>query len=221
MTDPEFRWQQTDDRCVIDGPGGQVVFVRTTDRWTHELVFRAGALPGASGAGPIALVSTIEGDPGQADPTRVVSPVYQELQRHEFAGDHLRGVCVLLTGHSHQHHFSASVSLYRDQEAERFVVLEIDVADRCRAPVSALAATYLVRLGSSGLVDAGQQAITWAGSTGSEVTGPGLLELRCDAPSTLALGEAGRNATRMQVLAVINPAVFTHRLRYRWRWSVS
>jgi hypothetical protein len=119
----------------------------------------------------------------------------------------------------HQHHFSASVSLYRDQEAERFVVLEIDVADRCRAPVSALAATYLVRLGSSELADASQHAITWSGFAPEAAPGPRRLELRCDPPGSLALAEAGRNATRVQAVAAIDPAVFTHRLRYRWRWS--
>jgi len=216
MPDPEFTWQQADDRFVIDGPGGRVTFVRTDDRWTHHLAFRAGP---ETGAGSSALVSTVEDEPGREDPTRIVSPVYQELQRHEFVGDHIRGVCVLLTGHMHQHHFSASVSLYRDQEAERFVVLEIDVADRCRAPVSALAATYLVRFGSSELADAGQHAITWSGSAPEAEPGPQRLELRCDSPGSVALAEAGRNATRVQVLAAIDPTVFTHRLRYRWRWS--
>ncbi len=216
MPDPEFIWQQTDGRFVIDGPGGRVVFVRTDDRWTHQLLFQGSP---ETGAGSAALVSTVEVEPGSEDPTRIVSPVYQELQRHEFIGDHIRGVCVLLTGHMHQHHFSASVSLYRDQEAERVVVLEIDVADRCRAPVLALAATYLVRLGSSELAAAGQHAITWSGSAPDANSGPKRLELRCDSPGSLALAEAGRNATRVQVVAAIDSTVFTHRLRYRWRWS--
>ena len=216
MSEPEFTWQQTDGLLVIDGPGGRVTFVRTGDRWTHHLAFRAGP---AAGAEPISLVSTVEVESGREDPTRIVSPVYQELQRHEFSGDHVRGVCVLLTGNMHQHHFSASVSLFQEQTAERYVVLEIDVADRCRAPVAALAATYLVRLGSSELADAVQDAITWSGSAAESERGPHILELRCDPPGSLALAEAGRNATRVQVLAAIDPALFTHRLRYRWRWS--
>jgi len=216
MPDPEFTWQQTDDRFVMGGPGGRVTFVRTDDRWTHHLAFRSGP---EAGAGAAALVSTVEVEPDREDPTRIVSPVYQELQRHDFVGDHIRGVCVLLTGHMHQHHFSASVSLYREQEPEKLVVLEIDVADRCRAPVSALASTYLVRLGSSELADAGQYAITWSGFAPEAEPGPGKLELRCDPPGSLALAEAGRNATRVQVLAAIDRDVFTHRLRYRWRWS--
>ncbi len=214
MADSEFRWQQTDDCCVIDAPGGQLVFLRTGDRWAHELTFGVRA-----GEKAVALVSTVEANSGQADPTRVLSPVYQELQRHEFVGDQMRGICVLLTGHMHQHHFSASVSAYRDPEADRFVVLEIDIADRCRTEVSSLAATYLVRLGSSQLADAGQQAIVWSGLAENEVAGPSQLELRCHPSASLALAEAGRNASRIQILAAINPTTFTHRLRYRWRWA--
>ncbi len=220
MPDPEFTWQQTDDRFVMDGPGGRVAFVRSGGRWTHHLAFRSGP---EAGAGSPALVATVEVEPGREDSRRIVSPVYQELARHEIVGDHNRGVCVLLTGHIHQHHFSASVSLYRDQEADRSVVLEIDVADRCRAPVSALAATYLVRLGSSELADAGRHAITWSGLAPEpeQGPGPGRLELRCDPPGSLALAEAGRNASSVQVVAAIDPNVFTHRLCYRWRWSPS
>jgi hypothetical protein len=216
MPDPEFTCTQSDDRFVIDGPVGRVTFVRIGDRWTHHLEFRAGA---ETGAGFSALVSTVEVEPGREQPARIVNPVYQELHRHQFVGDDVRGVCVLLTGPMHQHHFSASVRVCRDQEAERSVLLEIDVADRCRAAVSALAATYLVRLGSGELTDASRQAITWIGSTSAAEPGPRRLELLCDLPGSLALAEAGRNAARVQVLAAIDPTVFTHRLRYRWRWS--
>jgi hypothetical protein len=215
MADSQFTWQQTEDRCVINGPRARITFARIDDRWTHHLAFRAES---SAGDDFVALVSTIEAEPDGGDPARIVSPVYQELQRHEFAGDHVRGICVLLTGHLHQHHFSAAVTLFRDQESERFVVLEIDVADRCRAPVSVLAATYLVRLGSSELADAGPHVITWSVPAPDAGSGPKGLELRCDSPGTVALAEAGRNATRVQALAAIDPAVYTHRLRYRWRW---
>ena len=119
----------------------------------------------------------------------------------------------------HQHHFSASVSVYREQEAERFIVVEIDVADRCRARVSAFAATYLVRLGSSDLADAGLQAISWNSRADEEIAGPDRLELLCGPPGSVALAEAGRNASRVQVLAAIDPHIYTQRLHYRWRWS--
>jgi hypothetical protein len=94
-------------------------------------------------------------------------------------------------------------------------VLDVDVADRCRAHVVTLAATYNVRLDSGALIDASPHAITW------DAFGPDerRLELVAVAPSTLALAEAGRNATRVQVLAAIDSGSFTHRLRYRWRWT--
>jgi hypothetical protein len=214
MPDSEFTWEQTDDRYVIHGPGARITFARTGDRWTHHLAFGAGRWADEPSS---ALASAVESDLDRQDPARIVSPVYQEIQRHEFAGDKVRGLCVLLTGHLFQHHFSAAVSLFRDHDAPGFIVLEIDVADRCRAPVSSLAATYLVRLGSNDLADASAHAITWSGpAIGS---GAGCLELRCHPPGTVALAEAGRHATGVQVLAAIDPAVFTHRLRYRWRWE--
>ena len=130
------------------------------------------------------------------DPTRIVSPVYQELQRHEPASDRTDGVCLLLTGHFFQHHFSAAISLFRDPDSPSYVVVDFDVADRCRSPVQSLAATYLVRLGSSDLAEADPQEIAW--NPGTIV--PGRLELRCGPPCGLALAEAGRQATRVQAL---------------------
>jgi hypothetical protein len=122
-----------------------------------------------------------------------------------------------LTGHFFQHHFSAAISLRRDPESPGHLVLDFDVADRCRAPVLSLAATYLVRLGSSELVDASPHSIVW----NLGMIAPGQLELGCDPPAGLALAEAGRRATRVQALAAMDSATFTHRLRYRWRWESS
>jgi hypothetical protein len=161
------------------------------------------------------LISALETTAEQADPSRVLSPVYQELQRHEPAGEVSGGICLLLTGLLFQHHFSAAISLQRDRNDPAWSVLEFDLADRCRAPVDSLAATYLVRLGSSALVDANPQAIRW------DLAGSGSLELSCDPPGTMALAEAGRAAVRVQALAHVDPAQFTHRLRYRWRWRAS
>jgi hypothetical protein len=215
MSEPEFAWQQSDDCFIVRGPGGQVKFMQADGHWTHHLAFRTGINAETE---ETSLVSAIEPQPGQEDPTRVVSPLYQELQRNENLGNRMRGACLLLTGLMHEHHFSASFSVYREQDAERLVVLEIDVADRCRTPVSALAATYLVRLGSSDLADASRHVITWSGFTQGAKPSPSRLELRCDPPGSVALAEAGRNATRVQVLAAVDSTTFTHRLRYRWRW---
>jgi hypothetical protein len=107
------------------------------------------------------------------------------------------------------------VNLFRDPEYPDRAVVDIDVADRCRGPVESLAATYLVRLDSGALVDASPEIIAWNSGDPS----PGRLELIAEPPSRVALAEAGRQATRVQVLAAIEPGAFTHRLRYRWRWT--
>ena len=43
------------------------------------------------------------------------------------------GRCLLLTGTYFQHHFSAAVTLGIDPERPDSPVLDVDVADRCRA----------------------------------------------------------------------------------------
>jgi hypothetical protein len=139
--------------------------------------------------------------------------VYQELQRHGLAGG--EGLCLLLTGRSFQHHFSAAVSLGIDQGQTESLVADFDVADRCRAPVATLAATYLVELDSGSLADAEPSRIAWS----PDRLGPGSLELLVEPPATLALAEAGRGRTSVQVLAAIKPGALTHRLRYRWHWT--
>ena len=76
------------------------------------------------------------------DPTRIANPVYQELQLHgPVTGSSL---CLLLTGLSSNHHFSAAVTLSMDPARPGRVALDFDVADRCRSAVESLAATYLV-----------------------------------------------------------------------------
>lgn len=211
-----FSWEESEDRLVIDTSGARVTFLRQNDRWTHEIVFSHE--PGTSTpAGTFWLVKSQECGPDHADPGRIVSPVYQEIHPHELPGDDFGAFRVLLTGRVFEHYFSAAVSVIRDPQEPSFGVLEFDVADRCRIPVQVLAATYLVNAGSSELVTAGPQGIVWTGLVpGVQTT---WLEVSCDPPSTLAMAEAGRQATRVQTLAAIHPGLFTHRLAYRWRWS--
>ena len=216
MRPTDWECEETDDRVMVRGPEARVSFLRLGDRWIHHLSFgRLG--PEHPDDAPEELASSEETDPRQDDPARVVSPVYQELHRHTFAGDEGRGVCLLLTGKLFHHHFSAVVTISDDPERAGGVIVDFDVADRCRAEVASLAATYLVRLGSSELRDAGAHAIAWA----DDRLGTGALKLESDAGATLALAEAGRRCTRAQALARLEDGSFTHRLRYRWCWATT
>ncbi len=209
MSDSNFTWEQTDDRCVIRGRGVEITFERADDRWTHHLVF--------DGIRAVAIETVAD----QADGAQVLSPVYQEITRHDFAGDRMRGLCLLLTGRLFAHHFSAAVSVLTERDDPEAVVIEFDVADRCRALVASLAATYQLAVGSSELSDAGPHVIAWRPAASEAEVVSGQIELKCDAPGSLSLAEAGRRATRVQALAAIVPGQFTHRLRYRWRWVSS
>ena len=198
-------WEEAPGRTEMCGLGMRTAFTRLGPLWAHALL-----VPRADG---LALVQSVDNNPNDGDVARVISPVYQEIHRHESDAD--TSLCLLLTGTFFQHHFSAAITLGIDPDRPHSLVLDVDVADRCRAHVATLAATYTVRLDSGALKDASPQAITW------EAFGPDehWLELLAIEPGTLALAEAGRNATRVQVLASIDPGSFTHRLRYRWRWT--
>jgi hypothetical protein len=200
-----FSWEEAEDRVVLSGSGLRLTFARMGGHWTHLL--------GLAEAGGLEIVRAVETDPLGDDAARVVSPLYQDLHRHDLAAG--PGLVLLLTGRLDHHHFSAAVSLHRDREAVEGLVLDFDVADRCRAPMESLSATYTVGLDSGALVDAGPARIAWWPLG----PGGGQLELLAEAPGILALAEAGRGATRVQALATIAPGTFTQRLRYHWRWT--
>ena len=200
-----FGCQESADRTDMCASGLQVAFARSGCLWTHSIILAI--------EDGLEIARAVDSDPQRDQPSRVVSPAYQDVQRHETA---IAGsLCLLLTGTLFRHHFSAVVSLGPDHGRPDEIILDIDVADRCRTPVDFLAATYTVNLDSGAIADAGRQAIAWDKIGRSQCR----LELIAIAPSTLVLAEAGRSATRVQVLADIKPESYTHRLRYRWRWT--
>jgi hypothetical protein len=202
---PDFQWQETDDRIAMSAGDLAIVFDRTGDRWTHHIELDRLALHEFARA----VESATESDA----PARIASPVYQEIHRHDRPNQ--EGLCCLLTGLVFQHHFSAVVTLSGAALEPATFVLEFDVADRCRSEVETMAATYLVSLDSSDLADADPHRIVWAGGK----LGQARLELLAPPPAVLALAEAGRQATRVQAVAPVERATFTHRLRYSWRWT--
>jgi hypothetical protein len=193
----------SEDRSFVLVEGLRLDFHKAPDRWVHALSVTADEPPRV-----IPLAAAIESKPWHDDPRRVVSPVYQDLQNHPAPeGDRL-----LLTGQATPHHFSAVVTAYR---RDPIAVIAFDIADRCRAPIAFLAATYLAPLGSSALIDASPEGITWGGSA----LGRGRLEFKAGGGGTVVLAEAGRQATRVQALARLDPATHTQRLIYSWCWT--
>jgi hypothetical protein len=154
------------------------------------------------------IARTVESDASRDDPARVVSPVFQDLQNHAVES----GLCALLTGQATPHHFSGVVTAHREGPC---YVIDVDIADRCRTPIEFLAATYLVDLGSSDLIDADAERIVWGGPA----LGEGRLEFSSNGLDVVALAEAGRRACRVQALARLDPTTHTQRLFYSWRWT--
>jgi hypothetical protein len=205
MPSNDFQFAMVPEGYAISTRGMKLTFVRTGDRWTHSLTVTC---PGV-GLEPIAWA--VESEPTRDDPARVVSPVYQDIQDHPVQGG--EGACVLLTGQATPHHFSAVVTARREGPSH---LIEVDIADRCRAPIDVLAATYRVQLGSNELIDAEAQRIVWGGGT----LGLSRLEFATRGVDDVALAEAGRGrATRAQAVARLVPSTYTQRLYYSWRWT--
>jgi len=110
--------------------------------------------------------------------------------------------------------FGASgAAMAQPSATETGVELTVDLADRCRAGVAVVAATYLVDLTSGALAEADPGHIAWT-------LDAGRLAFEAAAESTrVALAEAGRRATQVQALAALDPGSGTHRAIYRWTWT--
>lgn len=187
--------ESSDDRRAIVTPSLRLVFFWTGDRWRHQV--ELGDL------GPLVASVEILGD--HRDHARVLSPAYQQFH-WEHRG---RSVHAMLLGQSGPHHFSAVFTVCEMAEGAEVTV---DVADRCRSEVTELAATYHVRLLGGDLATAEPERVAW-----SPVSGKRLI-FTAQPQARIALAEAGRQATRVQVLAGPRPKDYTHRLAYAWQW---
>jgi hypothetical protein len=167
------------------------------DRWIHIL-----QLLGGERALPVA--SSFEHDPDRDEPTRVVSPTFQEIQFREDAPE------LFLLGRSGPHHFSAVVAVWDGDDTS----VEVDVADRCREPMESLASTYTVALTAGELRHADTAVVSWAPSAfpGRELCLEGLGR------TAISLGEGTRSSLRIQASAPAEQSSFTHRCQFRWVW---
>ncbi len=203
---PAFRLEENEHQIVIDAANLRLIVLKVGERWVHVLEI----VDPQAEKGFREVAQTVEAEIEGGDPTRVVSPSYQEIHKQPVD----EGVCLLLTGQSTPHHFSAVLTLSREGDD---VLIEFDVADRCRGSLVALAATYLVQLGSGALIDADANTVIWGGDS---LLG-GRLEFATLSSGTASLAEAGRRGARVQALAQLAPGTATQRLRYRWRWTPS
>lgn len=200
-------FEEGEDRRAIVAPHLRLVFRRRDDRWTHAIDIR--------GSGPWrTLAEVIEWDSTRDDPTRVVSPVFQEVHFQRDGADGL----ALLVGQSGSHHFSASFRVLQDLDGTEYPRgrVEVDVADRCRAGLAALACTYRVDGEAAGaLLGAGPDKVVW----GPNVAGSYDACLRilpgAVIPARIALAEGPRRLLA-QVEAGLDPAGHTQRFRYEW-----
>ncbi len=140
---------------------------------------------------------------GAEDPERPVSPTYQELHEDEVDG----APVLLLVGKNGPHHYSAVV---RMALWDTGALLEFDIADRCRTPDRGPSATYRVARTSSDILTADGGKVVWRCAGTFTLEGVGLARL--------ALAEAGRQATHVQVQSPLDSVRTTARLAYRWVW---
>ncbi|MGE3818253.1 MAG: hypothetical protein AB7I30_02360 [Isosphaeraceae bacterium] len=201
MTEPDApRGNGTDDEVAIEAQPLRLIFRWVGDRWSHVIEV-AGRR----------LASSVEWDAILGEPTRVVSPAFQQLNRQSSAGRDQ----ALLVGQWGSHHFSG---VFQVERTPTNVTLEVDVATRSRGVLESLAATYRVHLASGDLVDAGPDGVSWH-------PGPSNGRLRLEPlPSgtstpRVSLAEAGRGETSVQVEASVLAGESTRRLAYRWEWS--
>jgi len=219
---PEFSYQElAADGLVMCAPGLHVAFAHAGGL-VHSLRLPGTPSPEAGeafrpGQDLVSVAPVVVNDREPADPSRVLNPVYQELVRHELPNDRGPGLCLLLTGSYLEHHFSAVFRLQRDPAMPSRIVLDIDVADRCRAPVKKLAATYQVHdsKGKPLLIDAGAHRIAWRDGR----LGSGMLELLVEPLARVAAEEEHSFCTSVQIEAQIDPRTKTQRLHYCWRWT--
>ncbi len=190
--------ERDDERSVVS-PAARLIFRRVGERWSHAIEV----------AGIGIFSESVEADPSRGDPRIVVSPTYQELHLER------RGLAVLalLVGQFGPHHFSAAIRVEeRDRCGPPGLTILVDVADRCRGEVAALAATYdVLSASATSLREASDRSISWGLPSGG-IT----LEVDGDLGSSLAIGESLATAIRTQAIALVVPGRSTHRLAYRW-----
>ena len=201
MSDDSPAWFQVDregDHLVIETRGLSIRFDRPDDRWTHAIL-----APRTLDGPPETIARAVEWSPTPGEPDRVAGPVFQEMQMQL---DPEGRPQILLLGMSGRHHFSGVFTLSKTANG---ITLAVDVVDRCRGELAALASTYTVALHSGDLVASDQTSVTWS-LDGCR------LDFTAGDSTQLALAEAGRGATRVQAIWVESGKSQSRRWQYDW-----
>lgn len=193
--------QDDDEVQLVAGPL-HLIFTWDGHRWAHRL-----AMAREAGQPEVAAAS-LEWAADDADPSRIVSPSYQQISTQEDSV--ARALLVGLWG---VHHFSGVFALEAQAEG---ATIDVDVAVRSRGVVASLAGTYALRLSSADLASAEGSSVEW--TLGEGGSGGRLRFESVEPDARLVLAEAGRLATHLQVMRAVDPSQRSHRLRYRWRW---
>ena len=194
--------EDSPDAIALLASGLRLTFRRDADRWTH-------AIERLDGPEPRELARALEArEETGSDPSRLLSPAFQEIhiQRPDGDDDALQA---LLVGQIGPHHVSAVFTI---RDGADGASITVEVADRCRLEVAALASTYVVSLSSSELRDATTAEASW--DLGPDP--PSILTFNVEPPSLLGLREAGRRASHVQAAARIEAGGATHCWSYSW-----
>jgi hypothetical protein len=189
---------ESDERHAIHASGFRLSFFWVDDRWSHSIDVEQD-----SRFQQIAV--SLE---GEADAGRIISPALQQLQI-QHPHDDPEVLQALLVGLSGAHHFSVVFTVRERQDS---VCLSVEVADRCRLELSALASTYVVDLPSSQIVDASTTGVSWSLPSSSNR----LLSFESVSPTRTDLREAGRRGCQLQACPPILAGQPTHCWTYRW-----
>ncbi len=148
---------------------------------------------------------------GHADAGRIVSPALQQLQ-FQHPNDDPDTLQALLVGQSGTHHFSVVLTV---SETPATVRLSVEVANRCRLQIHALASTYAVDLPSSQILDASTSGVSWSLPSLSGA----ILSFESVPPTRTDLREAGRRACHVQACPPILERQPTHCWNYHWKFQ--
>ncbi len=201
-------------------PPSAVLFTGDS-RLGHRICTDFGSDSATSGANPGTYTRLAARTRDLSQPLKVAStiPCIKRSCSTSFRTELGPGLCALLTGSCFNHHFSAVFSLFHDPEMPERMVLDVDIADRCRGPVEKLAATYFIS-GPARRARASQSlvcSVAWEAVDQSRV----VLELIAEAPATVEISDSRSGQVRAEIRAQVDPATHTQRLRYRWRWTSS